>query len=169
MSEPDKASVPAPAKGGGSSRLGLVAALTGVLNIGGTAAVAAKVYRAPKHVEASAHGEPHSAEPSPKPQPPPPVVALEPFVVNLNEEGSTRYLKTTFELELQSEKVQPLLLEKKRAVRDEMLRYLSSLSVADTLGEANKTKIQEQMVTRATKVLGKDAVTHVFFTEFVVQ
>jgi flagellar basal body-associated protein FliL len=166
MSEPDKGSAPAPSKSGGSSRLGLVAALTGVLNIGGTAAVAAKVYRAPKHVEASGHVERHGAETSAKP---PPVVGLEPFVVNLNEEGSTRYLKTTFELELQSERIQPILVEKKRAVRDEMLRYLSSLSVADTLGEANKTKIQEQLVARATKVLGQDAVTHVFFTEFVVQ
>jgi len=167
MSEAEKPAAPAANKGS-SSKLGLVAALTGILNIGGTAAVAAKVYRAPKHVEAPAPGDGHGGGHD-KPHAPPPVVALEPFVVNLNEEGSTRYLKTTFELELESDKVQGMLNEKKRAVRDEMLRYLSSLSVADTLGEANKSKIQEQMVARAAKVLGKDAVTHVFFTEFVVQ
>lgn len=101
---------------------------------------------------------------------PGPVVALDPFIVNLNEEGSSRYLKTTFELELKDIPAQKELELGKRRVRDEVLRYLSGLGVADTQGEAGKTKIQSEILARVDKAMGgEQKVTAVFFTDFVVQ
>ena len=98
-----------------------------------------------------------------------PVVSLDPFVVNLNEVASSRYLKTTFELETTGEKAAEALNEDKRGVRDEVLRYLSSLSVADTLGETNKDKIQTEIVARVDKALGGGKVKRLYFSDFVVQ
>ncbi|HWM87056.1 MAG TPA: flagellar basal body-associated FliL family protein [Kofleriaceae bacterium] len=98
-----------------------------------------------------------------------PVTALEPFIVNLNEPDATRYLKATFELEVTESDVIGQLEKLKRPVRDEVLRYLSSLSVAETQGEAGKAKIQQEVVTRIDRQLGGNRVRRLFFVEFMVQ
>jgi flagellar FliL protein len=98
-----------------------------------------------------------------------PVVTVDPFVVNLNEEGSSRFLKVTFDLEMTSADAAAELTKSKRLVRDEILRYLSGLTVAQTLGEENRTKIRDELQARADKLLGGGRVRRVFFTEFVVQ
>lgn len=98
-----------------------------------------------------------------------PVTSLDPFIVNLNEPEATRYLKATFELEVSDADVVGELEKQKRPVRDEVLRYLSSLSVADTQGEAGKAKIQQEVVARIDKQLGGNKVHRLFFVEFVIQ
>ena len=98
-----------------------------------------------------------------------PVATLEPFVVNLNEEGSTRFLKATFEVELTSNHAVDEIANNKRVVRDEVLRYLSGLAVGDTLGEAGKNKIRDEVTFRIDKALGGGRVRRTFFTDFVVQ
>lgn len=98
-----------------------------------------------------------------------PVTPLDPFIVNLNEPEATRYLKATFELEVSNADVIGELEKQKRPVRDEVLRYLSSLSVADTQGEVGKAKIQQEVVARIDKQLGGQKVHRLFFVEFVVQ
>ncbi|MBI4510281.1 MAG: flagellar basal body-associated FliL family protein [Deltaproteobacteria bacterium] len=100
---------------------------------------------------------------------PGPIVATDPMVVNLNEPGKPRYLKASFELEMENEGSLKLFEEQKRHVRDEMLRYLSSLSVADTAGELAKAKLQEELKKRLDKLLGGEKVRRVYFLEFVIQ
>jgi flagellar FliL protein len=138
-----------------------------VLNLGGTGFVAWKTLTT-HPASAAAHAAP--GEP-----PPPgaaitgPVVAMEAFVVNLNEPGSSRFLKTSFDLEMTSSGAVGELSKAKRLVRDEVLRYLSGLTVDQTLGEDNKAKIRDEVQARADKLLGGGRVRRVFFTEFVVQ
>ncbi|HKE15140.1 MAG TPA: flagellar basal body-associated FliL family protein [Kofleriaceae bacterium] len=99
-----------------------------------------------------------------------PVTPLEPFIVNLNEPEATRYLKATFELEVADKEAIAELDKLKRPVRDDVLRYLSSLSVADTQGEAGKAKIQKEVVSRIDRQLGgKNRARRLFFVEFMVQ
>jgi flagellar FliL protein len=99
-----------------------------------------------------------------------PTVALDTFVVNLNEPGSTRYLKTSFEIEVRDANVATDLTNLKRIVRDELLGYLSSLNVAATLGEAGKAKIREQILATTDKILGGGGrARRVYFIDFVVQ
>jgi flagellar protein FliL len=99
-----------------------------------------------------------------------PVTPLEPFIVNLNEPEATRYLKATFELEVADKEAIAELEKLKRPVRDDVLRYLSSLSVADTQGEAGKAKIQKEVVSRIDRQLGgKNRARRLFFVEFMVQ
>src|ERR1043166_6115347 len=86
-----------------------------VLNLGVTAFVAFKVLTA------------HPAEAAPAPAPPAvaagtaevtgPIVALDPFVVNLDEPGTSRYLKVTLQLEL-APKAEDTLAKSKELVRD---------------------------------------------------
>ena len=152
---------PTPKKGGKGTLL--LAALL-LMNLAATALVATKVMSGHGAAAAPTHGEEASALPKAGP-----VVAVEPFVVNLNETGISRYLKASFELEMSGADAVTALDHAKRGVRDDLLRYLSSLTVADTLGEVGKAKIQDQIVARVDKHLGGGRVRKLFFTEFVVQ
>lgn len=101
---------------------------------------------------------------------PGPVVALDAFLVNLNEPGSGRYLKAAVEVEVADPAAVEEMNAQKRSIRDDLLRYLSSLSVADTLGEAAKDKIKQAMATRIGKQIGgAPRVRRLFFTDFMVQ
>ena len=101
---------------------------------------------------------------------PGPCVPLEPFLVNLNEPGSGRYLKAAVEVEVTDGASAEEMNTQKRSIRDDLLRYLSSLSVADTLGESGKDKIKLAMAGRIGKQIGgAERVHKLFFTEFMVQ
>lgn len=136
-------------------------------NLGGTAVIALRLLSTPPaKAEAASHeGKKAKAEEGPGP-----VVSVDTFVVNLNEPGSSRYLKTTFELEVENAIVQKEVEEHRRALRDDVLRYLSNLTVKETMGEAAKAKIKEDLLSRADKLVGSEhKVKNLFFTEFVVQ
>jgi flagellar FliL protein len=159
-------------KGGGGSPLTLVALVVGVLNLGGTGFVAFKILKAPPAAAAAAEEGGEGGEHGKKEEKMVelPAVPLDPFVVNLNEPGSSRYLKATVEVEVTDNPAAEELKVRKRAVRDDLLRYLSSLKVDDTLGEANKTKMEEQMLARIDKQIGeKKRVHRVFFNDLMIQ
>jgi flagellar FliL protein len=137
-----------------------------VLNLGGTGFVAFKVLTA-RPASAAAHVQ--AEAPAPGAAITGPVVAMEPFVVNLNEAGSSRFLKTSFDMEMTSSGAVGELNKAKRLVRDEVLRYLSGLNVEQTLGEESKNKIRDEVQARADKLLGGGRIRRIFFTEFVVQ
>ena len=97
-----------------------------------------------------------------------PIVPLDPFVVNLDEPGTSRYLKCTIQLQL-APKAEELLAKSKEVVRDAVLSYLSGLHLKDTLGAEAKEKIRKDLLERLSKLLGPDKVRRLFFQDFVVQ
>lgn len=100
---------------------------------------------------------------------PPTAVPLDPFVVNLNEPKSSRYLKATIEVEVHGEERVALIEQKKRAIRADLLRYLSGLKVEDTTGEEKKLKIRDELIARVEKQTGADTLAGLYLTEFVIQ
>lgn len=98
-----------------------------------------------------------------------PLITLDPFVVNLNEPGSSRYLKVQVRVEVTNSAAAKLFEKSKTLIRDQLLRYLSGLTVADTQGPENKDKIRDEMVARVAEVIGEDRVRRTIFAEFVVQ
>lgn len=166
MSEPEAKKEAAPG-GGGASKAPLIAIVVSVLNLGATGFVANKVVHAAAHPPAEAAGGDHG-----KPVPAPinhPTVQFEAFVVNLNEPGANRYLKASFDCEVENDKVVEELNFKKKVIRDDVLRFLSSLPVSATQGEAGKTKIGEEILARVNRVIGADKARHVYFNDFVIQ
>jgi len=137
-----------------------------VLNLGGTGFTAFKVMTAQP-----AHAEP----PSEKPKAPltnevvGPVMAMDPFVVNLDEPGTSRYLKLTIQFELISAEAEVTITKSKQLVRDTILSHLSSLHHADTLGATAKEKLRTAIMERIEKVVGPNQVRRMFFQDFVVQ
>lgn len=114
--------------------------------------------------------KPHEPKPElPKREVTGPVIALDPFVVNLNEPGSARYLKVTMQAELANAAAVKVFEKSKQLIRDEMLRYLSGLKVADTLGPENKDHIRDDLEAAVAEVIGEDRIHRMIFAEFVVQ
>ncbi len=134
------------------------------LNLGGTGFATFKLMTA-STAEAAPHREPE----------PPineiagPVIAFEPFVVNLDEPGTSRYLKATIQVEATTKEVEEGLEKNKQLVRDAVLSYLSSLHVKDTLGMEAKEKIRTALMAKLESLLGPGKVRRMFFQEFVVQ
>lgn len=141
-----------------------------VLNLGATGVITMKVLGLPDEpvvVTAPEEEEDEDAEESDIPGP---VHSFEPFLVNLNEPGGGRFLRATVEIEVIDEEALTALTEVERRVKDEILRYLSNLKVADTMGEDNRLEIQEGIIARVDKQLGEEErVKRVYFADFVVQ
>lgn len=97
------------------------------------------------------------------------VVPLDPFVVNLNEPGTSRYLKVQLQLELRDGAATKVFEKSKQLVREDVIRYLSGLRVADALGTENKDKIREALEMAMLDRLGENRVLRVIITDFVVQ
>jgi flagellar basal body-associated protein FliL len=98
-----------------------------------------------------------------------PVVPLDPFVVNLDEPGQSRYLKVTFQLELVKADSQAVIEKNKQVIRDAILSYLSGLKLADTLGVAAKDKLRADVMKKLEGIVGEHKVRRMFIQEFVVQ
>jgi len=97
-----------------------------------------------------------------------PVVELPAFVVNLDEPGTSRYLKITLQLEL-FPGADHALEKSKQLIRDTILSHLSGLHLKDTLGAEAKERIRTDLMAKVSKVLGNDKVRRMFFQDFVVQ
>jgi flagellar FliL protein len=97
-----------------------------------------------------------------------PIVPLDPFVVNLDEPGTSRYLKLTLQIEV-APKAEDVLVKSKELVRDTILSYLSGLHLKDTLGAEAKDRIRKDLLARLGKLLGPDKLRRMFFQEFMVQ
>lgn len=98
-----------------------------------------------------------------------PVVALEPFVVNLDEPGNPRYLKVTLQLEVADPKAAESFEKSKQVARDVVLRHLSGLTLKDTLGAQAKDTLRDGLMKDLGDVLGPGRIRRMFFQEFVVQ
>jgi flagellar protein FliL len=98
-----------------------------------------------------------------------PVIALDPFVVNLDEPGQSRYLKLTLQIELINAEAETTITKSKQLIRDTILSHLSGLHLADTLGAAAKDKLRTDVVAKLENIVGPKKVRRIFFQEFVVQ
>ncbi|MFH1810662.1 MAG: flagellar basal body-associated FliL family protein [Pseudomonadota bacterium] len=97
-----------------------------------------------------------------------PRLALETFVVNLDEPGGNRYLKLQITVELQREEARAPFNEDVARVRDGLIAYLSSQRLDDIRGAEGKLRIKEGIQERLSE-LTPGLVRAVYLTDFVVQ
>jgi len=98
-----------------------------------------------------------------------PIYPLDPFTVNLKSANGTRYLKCTINLEIDSPDTQPELDKIKPAVRDVIIRILSSKTVPEISTAKGKEKLKEELKKNINAILPKGEIRHVYFTAFVIQ
>jgi flagellar protein FliL len=94
---------------------------------------------------------------------------LAPFVVNLNEPRGNRYLKTTIQLEMDSEALLAELERRSAQLQDVILSLLTSKSSKELQALEGKFRLREELLSRINALLVNGVVTRIYFTEFVIQ
>lgn len=148
-------------KGGRRRSLTLLIALVVVIVIGGVGAAAFFKMRAPAH-DAAASAEPTAHG----------LLSLEPFVVNLADQGGSRFLRVSVRLVLgaveEAEHVQKDEVALVR-VRSTVLEELTQQTADHLVTAEGKAALKQAIAARAQAVLDGAKVTDVLFSDFVVQ
>ena len=98
-----------------------------------------------------------------------PVFALKPFVVNLADKKSRRYLKVTMKLELSNEELLEEIDKRRAQLRDVVLTLLSSKTAVEVGTMEGKFLLRQDIIKRVNVNLVTGKVTKVYWEEFVVQ
>jgi flagellar FliL protein len=96
-------------------------------------------------------------------------MALEPFLVNLADRETRRYLKLKVELAVDGEKNVKELEKSLPRIRDALILLLSSKTYLDLSTPEGKQQLKKEILARVTEVPAGHKVTDVFFTDFVAQ
>lgn len=95
------------------------------------------------------------------------LVAVDPFVLNLAEQG--RFLKVTMQLELSDAAFQQTIIDKIPQIKDAIIILISSKSSEAIASPEGKLQLKDEILLRANQVIGKDVIRNLYFTEFVMQ
>jgi len=98
-----------------------------------------------------------------------PIYPLDQFIVNLVSNNSSRYLKCKIDLELDSPELQQEVDKKLPAIRDLIIRILSSKTVEEIQTAKGKEKLKEEIKRKINEILTTGEIRHVYLTEFVIQ
>ena len=95
------------------------------------------------------------------------LVALDPFILNLAEQG--RFLKVTLHFELADPSYQQLVENNTPQLKDAIIILLSSKSTETIASPEGKLQLKDEILLRANQTIGKDVIKNLYFTEFVMQ
>ena len=98
-----------------------------------------------------------------------PIYPLDRFIVNLLSNNSSRYLKCKIDLELDAPELQKEIDKKLPAIRDLIIRILSSKTVEEIQTSQGKEKLKEEIKRKINEILTTGEIRNVYFTEFVIQ
>ncbi len=98
-----------------------------------------------------------------------PVFALKPFVVNLADKKSRRYLKVTMKLELSNEELLEEVDKRRAQLRDVVLTLLSSKTANEIGSMEGKFLLRQDIIKRVNVNLVTGKVTKIYWEEFVIQ
>lgn len=96
-------------------------------------------------------------------------LALEPFIVNLQGDEVTRYLKLRVALEAETPEARAELEARLPQVRDGILTVLGTQDVGQATSAEGRTLLKRDLEARLSGLVRSGRVRSVFFTEYVVQ
>ena len=98
------------------------------------------------------------------------VLPLDPFLVNLADEGETRFVKATFQLGLEEEwKEESKESAAIAAMRDSIISLLSSKTAEQIMTAQGKGNLREEIRSRVNAISPEIKVLEVYIVDFVVQ
>ncbi len=137
-----------------------------LLLLGGGAFAGWKFFLAEKPLS---DGEQMSPEAAQKAAAPGIMCSVDPFIVNLLDQGGKRYLKAQFEIEIEDESLKKELSQRMPQLRDAILMLLASKTFADISIPEGKVQLRTELTERINSILKEGAIRTLYFTEFVVQ
>ncbi len=97
------------------------------------------------------------------------VIALEPFVTNLADEGRHRYINVTFELVVPSQREAEKVQANLPLIRDAILGILGRKDSKEVTGEIGSNTLKIEIQSKINSLLGDEYVKQVLITDFAVQ
>ena len=94
---------------------------------------------------------------------------MDPFVVNLNEAGGKRYLKSKIEIEFVGDNVRLELTNRLPQLRDVILLHLSSKTLDEIRSVDGKIELKNALIKQINQVLKQGKIRNLYFTQFVIQ
>ena len=94
---------------------------------------------------------------------------MDPFVVNLNEAGGKRYLKSKIEIEYVGDEIRVELSDRLPQLRDVILLHLSSKTLDEIRSVDGKIELKNALIKRINQVMKKGKIRNLYFTQFVIQ
>lgn len=158
---------------GASKKKLMIIILAAVLVLAGSAGGAWFFTRATATKATAAASAPPPEEEKGPPAGPPVFVNVEPFVVNLQNEGSEQFLQTTFTLQVGTQAQADLIKLHMPQVRNRLLVLLSGKKSAEISTTEGKQKLTDEMIAEVKRPFPPSTrtqdVTGVFFTSFIIQ
>ena len=98
-----------------------------------------------------------------------PMYPMDQFIVNLYNEGSSRYLKSTINFELSMAELSIEMDTKKPLIRDIVIKTLSAKTYEEISTIRGKENLKDEIAMKVNQVLSDGQVNNLFFTDFVIQ
>lgn len=98
-----------------------------------------------------------------------PMYPMDQFIVNLYNEGSSRYLKCTINFELSIPELSAEMDSKKPLVRDIVIKTLSAKTYEEISTIRGKENLKDEIAMKVNQVLSDGKINNLFFTDFVIQ
>lgn len=101
------------------------------------------------------------------------LMPMEPFVVNLADEGGSHFLRASVQLIVRANEAEAKEMEEKKVltmpVRSAILELLAQQKASELVTPEGKEALKEAIKKRASEVFKKHKIREVLFSEFVVQ
>jgi flagellar protein FliL len=97
------------------------------------------------------------------------IYSMEPFLVNLADTETSRYLKIKIEVESRESKDNEEYGKRLPQLRDAVLTVLSSKTYPEIFDSEGKRKLKEEILQKINQLLGTFQIKMIYFNEFVVQ
>jgi len=98
-----------------------------------------------------------------------PTKKLETFIVNLADQGGTRYLRISMDLELETKEATQVVDKRLPKIRDAILTILPTKKYEDIGTVEGKIALRNEMLTKLNELMEPEKIKNIYFTEFVVQ
>lgn len=97
------------------------------------------------------------------------MITLKEFVVNLSDPKGKRYLKCQISLEVESIEAVDRVTKIEPKLRDIVIMLLTSLAFEEVMTPEGKIRIRDELLERLNQAARPDKITHLYFSNFVVQ
>lgn len=98
-----------------------------------------------------------------------PMVAVAPFVANLQDPLGKRYIKLAMQVELRDEEAVAEFNAADVKIKDMLIRLLGGMRPQDMLGQQNQLEFKQEVVNRLNQIIGPGRVLNIYFSEFILQ
>ncbi len=98
-----------------------------------------------------------------------PLCSLDAFVVNLSDQGETKYLRTKMDLEVTNEDTNAELKKRLPQVRNAILMIIPERTSKELKTMEGKNTMRNEIMECLNSFIKNGQITNIYFTEFVIQ